>query len=64
MATKDPRKPLNLKRKEKAHKKTPCEPAAKKRNPENDRFSFNVTTDELEGFMEGSCPENTVKSTE
>jgi len=30
----------------------------------DDRFSFDITADDLEGFMEDSCPHNTAKSTE
>ena len=60
MASKDPRKPLSLKRKEPTAT-TREEPPPKKGS---DRFSFDVTVDDLEGFMEDSCPENTMKSTE
>ena len=62
MASKDPSKPLSLKRKERAADQSSLEKRPSKKK--NDRFTFDVTTDDLEGFMEGSCPENTAKSTE
>ena len=63
MAHIDPDKPLSLKRKATASKLAELdkEPAAKK---VDDRFSFDVTTEEIESFMEGECPQNTTKSNE
>ena len=64
MASIDPDKPLSLKRKASTSKTggdTNQEPAAKK---VDDRFMFNVTTEELENFMEGECPKNTTKCNE
>ena len=60
MASTDPNKPLSLKRKA-TGTKTNEEPAAKK---VDNRFLFDVTTEELENFMEGGCPKNTTKSNE
>ena len=34
-----------------------------KRNPDDDRFDFNITSDDLSKFMEGNTPANTEKST-
>lgn len=39
-------------------------PAAKKVDEKIDRFLFDVTTEELENFMEGECPKNMTKSNE
>ena len=68
MATIDPSKPLGRKRKtteSKIHDTSNLEPVAKKVDEKvEDRFLFDVTTEELENFMEGECPKNTVKSNE
>ena len=51
MASTDPNKPLSLKRKG-TGSKTNEQPAAKK---VDNRFLFDVTTEELENFMEGNA---------
>lgn len=65
MALIDQEKPLSLKRKMTASKSADCEsdeePSAKKID---DRFLFDVTSEEIESFMEGECPRNTTKNNE
>lgn len=39
-------------------------PNQKKLKNYNDRFSFDVTIEELDAFKEGNCTNNTVKNTE
>ena len=72
IATIDPGKLLSHKRNaagssagSKIHHDSNLKPVAKKVNEKvEDRFLLDVTTEELEVFMEGGCPKNTTKSNE
>ena len=76
MATIDPGKPLGRKRRTagssassstgiKINDDSNLEPVAKKVSEKvEDRFLFDVTSEELENFMEGECPKNTTKNNE
>ena len=65
METTKGKKSLSLKRKR--EKVLPSAEASEelsgKRNSDDDRFDFNITSDDLSKFMEGSTPANTEKST-
>ena len=76
MATIDPGKPLGHKQRtagslalssagSKIHDDPNLEPVAKKVYEKvEDRFLFDVTSEELENFMEGECLKNTTKNNE
>ena len=57
-------KSLQLKQTRATTKTKPVPPDQKKVKNYDDRFSFDVTIEELDAFKEGDCPNNTVKNTE
>ena len=63
MVSIDPCKPLNRKRKPTASKLDASNNELVAKKVDN-RFLFDVTTQEIESFMEGECPSNTTKSNE